>query len=28
LRITVGTPSENKQLFTALQQLAWKKPSL
>jgi histidinol-phosphate aminotransferase len=22
LRITVGTPSENKQLFTALQQLA------
>ena len=28
LRITVGTPSENKQLLTALQKLVWKKPCL
>ena len=28
LRITVGTPSENKQLLTALQQMVWKKPCL
>ena len=28
LRITIGTPSENKQLLTALQQMVWKKPCL
>lgn len=28
LRITIGTPQENQELLTALQQLVWKKPCL